>query len=421
MKRTLPASCKDLSKLLLPPPKRSKRARKPQQQPQPLASDYLESLLAEMHGVGDSGGSYENIDDDNARDVPLTLLYTPTNNGPSTSYPQVNYYTTMTTEAPTTPVPTVPTDSRLENLTTASALQQLPHQSQQTSAAARRICIEPRLLLRQAYKIGNEASAVIGLESSRDYKPAVYLVNSQADSVSLTFEDFLSIRCSSVYQSIEQYFVSNNNNICVGSDRIDHNIELFTPFYLDTILVEPVQNGGSEHAIALCNYHMKIGDRYSNRVLPKTFNETDIVRQDFVIYLNPAGWLAFKRIFDCIETYYSLCTECSPVVQHLISRYSRFLTKHYKTKALLSTSNCLLNTIPPSLEQELIYYVSKDLPLFIEDLNVSRVVSEKADYFYEITALRQAMTPWIDAEVRRFCVANIVESVLENLKYVARW
>lgn len=403
LKRTLPAPCKDLNKLLpkrkrkAPPQPPLSRQQSPPDPPKMSAlnkTDFLESLLAEMH-------------DENACDVSPPL--------PPRSYPQINYYTTAVAVDPAALDVCQNGDRAASAAASATATTSIDstHTASAAATQTRRTCIEPRLLLRQAYKIATDASAVVGLESIRDFKPSIYLVNQQADSVSLTFEDFLSLRCSSVCQAIDRYLSPTD----VG---YNHHNELFTPYYLDTVLVEPVQNG-SDYAIALCNYHMKTGDRYCNRVLPRVYCESDIVRQDYVIYLRPAGWTAFKRIFDCVETYFNLCLECCPVVQHLINRYSRFLTKHYKTKALLATSNCLLNTIPPSLEQELIHYVSKDLPLFIEDLNESRLSSEKIDYFYESSPLRQALTPWIDAEVRRFCVLNIVECVLENLKYVARW
>lgn len=254
-------------------------------------------------------------------------------------------------------------------------------------------------------------------------------------SITLTIEDLLSIRSASVSGVLDKYFCSSNNN---NNNRNDESTptSIFTPFYLDTILIEPLVSNG-KLVISMCNYEVRTHPKqnvYSNRVGSNKQHDAEIIRRTSAILLYVSGWNSLKRVFDCIESYYNMCAECSPVVESLIVRYSRLFEKHYRATVLLSTSNSnyiMSTSTSPMLKLplETVRHITSDLPLFLSEINERRLppqssfpynisaAEEQQRQSVEITTLRQALMPWIDSEVRRFCAANICESVLQYLKY----
>lgn len=275
--------------------------------------------------------------------------------------------------------PEKPTETRVNYCTYANNVQLKPR--------------EPRLLLRQAYKIATEAYAVVGLESKGDYDPSIYLVN-DISSVRLTFEDLISLSSVSVVSAVEKLFKDS-----VG----------FQPFHLDKITVEVSATGG----LYFYNY-----DVYNYKQISA---ESQAPRPPNGLYLQRIGWNAFKRLFECIENYYKLCAEVSTLVPHLVDRYSKYFTRRYKPKALLLTSNTSSMYPVPALSPDMKQLVTTELPLDLKTLCEYRLPVEPQSHWYSSSPLREALTPWVDAEVRRYCVVNIIDSVLESLKHAARW
>lgn len=262
---------------------------------------------------------------------------------------------------------------------------------------------EPHLLLRQIYKVANQAHAAVGLDSIKDFSPSICLVNNQT-SIELTFEDLLSLQSSTVHHSINKFY----------SDETP-----FNPFYLHTVILEPRPNG----LVSFCNYRLRnkpVNHNLNSVTLSRPSNESDIIRQTPRVVLQNDGWISFKRLFPSLESYFNILLEINPTVQFLISRYTRYFTKHYKVMALLS-SNTTNDLASMTLDKQLVRHITSDLPRLLSDLNERRLPAESQDFWYERTALRTSMLPWIDSEVRRFCVANIIEAVLENMKYLSKW
>lgn len=282
---------------------------------------------------------------------------------------------------------------------------------------------EPRLLLRQSYKVSNQADAVIGLESRHDYRASAYLVTTQA-CVKLNFEDLLSVQSISVSSVMDNYF---NSEGAKG----------FSPFYFDSIIIEPSSNGPSYGkttvaTIDIYNYQLSS----TQRTLYQTAM-TGMTRQSPSIVLNYNGWTALKRLFHCIESYYRLCVDCSPVVQSLIERYCDYFGKHYNTVAQQARANNVAgnNRLPLATY----HHIKTDLFVLLRELNESRLPA--AHWSTEInddspahnthssnaTATTTRLTtafdrvkcllPWIDSEVKKFCSTNICGQVLQRLKY----
>lgn len=276
---------------------------------------------------------------------------------------------------------------------------------------------EPRLLMRQIYRIANQADAVIGLECTRNRKASIYLVNNNS-SVNLTLEDVLSLRgkCASV--TIDNYFSSGNE---------------FSPIYLDTVVIESCGNGN----IIVGNYlitqsrdyfttqkRMYLHDEAQSANLPQG---VDIFRHSSRVVFNADGWKSLRRMFDAIEHYYGICLECSPVIQQLIQRYGRFFSRNYRTKAIINTytkqqasaenQNPANSDFPLSVSPDLTRQILADLPYHLSDIHEWRLPLEPhLDNWYERSPLRQSLLPWIDAEVRRFCVSNIAASIVDQLQ-----
>lgn len=234
---------------------------------------------------------------------------------------------------------------------------------------------QPRLLIRQAYKLAAEASVVVGLEFDGSYEATINLVNDHGN-LTLTFEDLLCLRGGAVTSVVK---------------RCMDGFELFQPLYLDSILLEPLVSGGG---IVLTNYALQ-DDLYSPE------------RRSSSLTLHADGWASFEKTFDCVESYYRICTECTPVVQSLVTRYTDYLTTHYRRRMLMTSPR-------PYLSPEVIQYVSTDLPLFLRELTETRLPKR------ESTPAQSVTTPWLDAEVRRFCVTTIVDNVLDSIRCVKK-
>jgi len=288
------------------------------------------------------------------------MLETP---APVTTSTQVNYYTypenpPLPSLPQTLPPPPPPPPSQLQTSPTASAKVQ-----------------QPRLLIRQAYKLGTEARVVVGLESEGGYDATIHLVNAQ-DHITLTFEDLLCLRGSAVTSVVK---------------RCMDGFELFQPLYLDTVLLEPLVSGGG---IVLTNYALQ-DDLYSPE------------RRSSSLTLHFDAWASFEKTFDCVESYFRICEECSSVVQSLVCRYTDYLTTHYRRRMLITSPR-------PYLSPEVIQYVSMDLPQFLRELNEYRLPKRDS------TPAQTIMSPWLDAEVRRFCVTSIVDNVLDSIRCVKK-
>ena len=94
-------------------------------------------------------------------------------------------------------------------------------------------------------------------------------------------------------------------------------------------------------AIVIRNYKINPDEMYSGNQPPanKVHSEsTDILKGDTAITLQLGGWNALKRLFNCVEQYFKICEESSPVVMYMIVRYTRYLSKHYTTKAMFYTN-----------------------------------------------------------------------------------
>jgi len=254
---------------------------------------------------------------------------------------------------------------------------------------------EPRLLLRQAYKLATEAYAVVGLESKGDFEPSIYLVN-DTSNVKITFEDFMSLTGVCVVSSVNRLF--------------DESVP-FQPVHLDKITVEVSATRG----LHIYNYDIRSYKQFT------VSGETEPPRFPSGLHLQKDGWTALTRMFDCIENYYKLCAELSMLVPHLIDRYSRYFVRRYKPQALLLTTNTSSMYPVPSLNPDMKQFVTTELPTNIKALSEYRLPVELQTHWYQTSPLREALTPWVDAEVRRYCIPNIIDSVLDGLKYAARW
>lgn len=259
---------------------------------------------------------------------------------------------------------------------------------------------KPRLLIRQAYRLGDGNDIVIGLESTGDYKPSIYLVG-ETGSALLTIEDLLGLRS-----------LMENRTIC---EYLTDKKSVFESVLLDTIAVSPARNG----LLCVYNFHMKPNNIYNTELIG---NEPMNVCHESSppLFLHQTHWNALKGILDCVESYYSTCAECSRTVHYLIHRYTRYFTKHYRARALISKNTSAAG--PTSLNSELTQIITADLPTILQyQLNETRIPMEPSqDGWYNPTPLRTAMIPWIDAEVRRYCASNILDSVLDTLTYVIK-
>lgn len=380
----LVASLTDEAMLELPPPPPPL----PQQQQQPLAvtsnnNNYLTTSSGD--GIGSTQVHYYTYAPQSAAAAPSTLYYQQNQPHPPQSAAKVISY-----------IPSTTTASAAATSTTTST-----SQDQQEW--------EPRLLLRQLYKVSNQADAVIGLESSRDYRASIYLVNAQS-CVNVSIDDLLSVQSSRVVNAVDKFFFNGS---------------IFSTFYFDTILVEVTAGGGS--TISICNYTVKLpqtaaaaagrgGGGAGVRSSPDVCRQTSTPLQ-----LTVKGWNDLKRLFNCIESYYRICLVCSPTIQSLITRYRNYFVKHYRNAILLTVSpsssagNNSLLKIPSGSYQ----HINVDLPLALRELDERRLptAEQEGDNEYQQTLASTLLLPWMDAEVRRFCAPNICASVLQEIKY----
>lgn len=277
--------------------------------------------------------------------------------------------------------------------------QQQESSQQQSENISSAVEEKPRLLIRQVYKLVTEACVVVGLEWD-NCQAAIYFTN-EASNVRLTFEDLIAIQSVNVSSVVDRYFGNTKNNY-------------FQPFYLNSLVIEVDEDGGDGGSISLCNFTAK-------SCSPIITAENVVKHESRRLTLHQDGWSALKRLFASIETYYSICVGCTPVAQYLMARYSRYLSRHYRAYALLSASS----SGAAALSQDLIRYVKSDLPLFMQNLTVKRLpVDIRSDFWFDNDASstpHSVLMPWIDAEVRRYCVPLITDSVLDNLKYVGKW
>lgn len=230
-------------------------------------------------------------------------------------------------------------------------------------------------------------------------------------SITLTYEDLLSLRSVAVGRAVDKFF---------------HEGMPFSTAYMDTVLVEPCGN----NTIALCNYQMQPKTVINRHSLGR--GESDILRQTSTVILHPTGWSALKRLFDCMESYYNICAECSPIVRSLVARYCQYLSRHYRTRAMLTANTSgngagCNNASPISsgvnhLDSDLVRHIHSDLPTHLQELDERRLPSSDSmlDSSLDYNAVRYSMTTWIDSEVRRYCGPNIVDSVIENLIHFVR-
>lgn len=78
----------------------------------------------------------------------------------------------------------------------------------------------------------------------------------------------------------------------------------------------------------------------------------------------------------------------------------------------------------------LIRFISGDLPTLMQsELNSTRLPDlPAADYAYgddqyneissSVSTSSVSLQPWIDSEVRRYCIANVIDKKFENLAYL---
>lgn len=299
---------------------------------------------------------------------------------------QVNYYTTYQPPQPPAPPPPPPPQE----------------------------IAQPRLLLRQTYKLANEAELIVGLESSVGYNASVYLVGRQA-SVKLSYEDILSLRSATIIGTIDKYLNAVNN-------------PTLSTIHLQSIMLEaaPYNNingggGGGGGAIAVLNYQIRprcYNFYQQSQQQQQQQSSMEIIRQSNGVVFTAVGWTYLKRILECAQFYYKVCAECTVQVRNLVERYSRFLTIHYTPRAMLSSAR--------GKDATLIRYISGDLPTMMQsELNSARLPdlpAAAADYGYgdynEISSPVSTLQPWIDSEVRRYCIANVIDKVFENLAYL---
>lgn len=287
-----------------------------------------------------------------------------------------------------------------------ASLPQVPSKSCKTPLQQPRSW-EPRLLLRQSYKVSTQADAVIGLECSLDFKASIYLVSSQT-SVNISIEDLIGLRTAA--NTIDKYF--------------DGTVQ-FPPMYFNSVLLETAITETGEHVISLSNFEVRVQQSTFRTAMGGGKQQaSDNVCQSPAILLHSTGWSAFKRLFDCIEVYFNILqSECSPSVQYLTTRYCKYFVRHYQTLVQLkfNEQNLASNQSALKLPVDTVRHISTDLPLVLAELNEKRISSsDQESQWFESTPSRQALLPWIDAEVRRFCVPNICDNVLQDLKYCLR-
>lgn len=281
----------------------------------------------------------------------------------------------------------------------------------------------PRLLLRQAYKLANEACVVVGLESTEDYATSIYLVVAGHTSVKLTIEDILSLNSAGVSGCVDKYLLLENQST-----------SFLSPIYLDSIVIE---QSSDKSNICFTNYRIRPKLNHNSCSYTPTQSyymqsranvppQNQIIRQTSSVVLSNVGWSYLKRVLDCVQSYYKLCEELSPLVDNLVNRYTTFFTRHYRPRATL-----LFNGLKASTG--LVRLINSELPSFMQcELNASRLPASN-DYnncegddwkqwelprqhqYYESTPLRTAMLPWVDSEVRRYCISNVIENVLKRL------
>ena len=313
---------------------------------------------------------------------------------PSTNQTQVHYYTYMPQQQygyQTTPQQPVSYKTQEPQQGHEASAESLKHGS------ARKLQLEPKLLLRQMYRLYNHTDVVVGLESSCGYNATIYLVSSQA-SVNFTIEDLLSVRSISVLGVLDEYF--NNSSA-----------QPFQSFYFNTVLIK----AGHNKTVSICNYQVRASP------LQRQVLDRDVLCQTTSLMLYASGWNALKRSFDCIESYFRICQECSPIVQHLITRYCQYFTKHYKTAVLLSAATNKNDNGTLKVPLEIERHITKDLPLFLADFDESRL-PYSGGWDFQTSQLQVSLTPWIDSEVRKFCSSTICEAVFQDIKYdIVRW
>lgn len=314
------------------------------------------------------------IEDDNAVEMLLATLTgeTPVNYwepapvAAATRPTQVNYYTYQEQPQPAVAAPA--TIKRAPQT-------QVNYYTKQDPPA--RPPQQPRLLLRQAYKLASEACMVVGLEAEGEYNATIRLANGK-EHLTLTFEDLLCLRGSAVASAVKKYF---------------EDYELFLPLYLDSILVESKPNGGG---VVFTNYSLPANPSAQDYTLD---------RRSSSLILRYEGWTSLEKSFDCIESYFLICLHCAPSVKSLVARYINYLTSYYRRRLIPTTQ----------VNAETIEFVSTELPQFMRELNISRIPPQTP---VDSDAARLFMMPWIDAEVRRYCTNNIVKNVINDLRSV---
>ena len=218
---------------------------------------------------------------------------------------------------------------------------------------------------------------VIGLESEDGYDATIRLVNEHGH-IKLTFEDLLCLRGTAVITVVKK---------CMDGGG------LFQPLYLDSLLLEPLPGGG--------------GVIFTYYSLPADYSPE---RRSSSLTLHYDAWASLEKTFDSVESYYRICVECTPVVQSLVTRYTDYLVSHYKRRLLVSSPR-------PYLSSEVIQYITADLPQFLRELNEPRLPRRST----ATPPSQYLIRPWLDSEVRRFCVANIVDCVLGSIRSAKRF
>ena len=330
--RSVPAPRKDLQKV-----RKRKSSTRPSQPLKPMESGTEQHRPSTKPFTMSLEDLIATLNDDNAQPSPPPL-------------PIVNYYTYEPPPPP--PPPQVPQTAELNK--------------------------EPRLLVRQAYKLTFDTSVVIGVECVKDYNPSIYLVNRHL-SVVIPIEDLFWLRSITIITAIDRYFSENLH---------------FEPICNKTVCIEALLN------------------QKTVRIVNRTCWTEMSNEPHEGLHLNVGGWTALKKHYDCIESYYNVCSELSLTTHYLTYRYARYLASHY-----YKSEDSSLESDTSPLDPAVVNFVSADLPNFLRELSVRRLPAEEQPQWYQTTPLREALTPWLDSEVRRYCVPNIVEEVLEHLKY----
>lgn len=277
--------------------------------------------------------------------------------------------------------------------------QQLPPLPQHSQAVERKntAAWKPRLLIRQVYKLGTDASVVIGLESVRDYNASICVVNNYC-SINIRMNDLISLRSMSIQATVDRYF---------------NEATTFKPIFMKNCVIVP----NVENTIMIYN-HSVVSDKscWWNKKSVRTSSESGGVP------LGVCGWNSLKCHLDSIESYYNICVECSDTVQNLLLRYANFLTEHYRSDTFLS-GNIVAGPVGKrevTLNQDYVQRITNDMPLFLQELNKERLPPER--YQLEpLPALHPTLLTWLDSEIRHYCAPNLVQAVLDNLKFHYIW